>query len=375
MSIFRSLRLVGYHNKQSVLKLRYDLGRELVVLISSAVLLGLFAYIFRDFLNDKLRAIPPSEQAAIARVFATVLLLMVGPLVAAPIYRLWRDDPSLRSFALRSGERPAIIKGFLGLQTLILIIFAYVLYWQLVGIPWGKWELTYALMWQGLSLILGFLRLALHREKSSPIFKPLLDDSPSKRLKTLTDWRWKQIFLRNRLAKLCLGLAFFLQVASGVLLAPPLRAPFPLAILIAMASGLLIACAPSFQLEEDMRAIWFERQIACSHEEYVAVYQRICLRLAVGFGISAVVIALLVRGFEAAPETLKLMPITALFPLLLPAVMFQIAPERPLLQIMTIALVGLFLGTAIFAHWGSIVVLPVALTYAKQYQQNNFYRS
>jgi len=55
--------------------------------------------------------------------------------------------------------------------------------------------------------------------------------------------------------------------------------------------------------------------------------------------------------------------------------MFQIAAERPSLQIMTIALIGLFLGTAIFAHWGAIALLPIALTYAKQYQQNNFYRS
>ncbi len=142
-----------------------------------------------------------------------------------------------------------------------------------------------------------------------------------------------------------------------------------------MGSGNLIAAAPSFQLQEDMRAIWFERQIACSHEEYVAVYQKICVRLALGFGLSAVLIAFATRGLEAPVETLKLMAITALFPLLLPAVMFQIAAERPSLQIMTISLIGLFLGTAIFAHWAAIALLPIALTYAKQYQQNNFYRS
>ncbi len=375
MSMFRSLRLVSTYNKQFFMKLRYDLGRELVVLISSAVLLGLFAYIFRDFLNDKLRAIPPNEQASLARAFATVLILLVGPLLAAPIHKLWQEEPSLRSFALRSGETPAVLKSFLVIQTLILIAFAYLGYWRLIGNPWGHWPLGQGAVWQSLSLGLGMMRLGLHRERPSPRFKPLLDDKPSNRLNTLIAWRWKQIFLRNRLAKLCLGSAFLLQVASAVLLAPPLRAPFPLAVLIAMTSGLLIACAPSFQLEEDMRAIWFERQIACSHEEYVAVYQRIAIRLALVFGLSAIAMAFAARGFTLAPETLKLLPITALFPLLLPAVMFQIAPERPLLQIMTIGLIGLFLSTAIFAHWGAVALLPVALTYAKQYQQNNFYRS
>lgn len=373
MSIFRSLRLVGYHNKQFFLKLRYDLGRELVVLISSAVLLGLFAYIFRDFLNDKLRAIPPAEQASLARAFATLILLLVGPVIATPIYSLWRDEPSLRSFAFRSGEDPFTIKVFLVIQSSILVACAYFVYWRFIGLPWGKWEAASIVLWQGLSLTLAAFRLVLHREKPAKAFKALLDDRASSRIQTLFAWRWKQIFLRNRLAKLCLGLAFLLQLVSGALLL--LHAPFPLAILIAMGSGLLIACAPSFQLQEDMRAIWFERQIACSHEEYVAVYQKICVRLALGFGLSAAIIGLATRGFEVPQETLKLFAITALFPLLLPAVMFQIAAERPSLQIMTIALIGLFLGTAIFAHWGAIALLPIALTYAKQYQQNNFYRS
>jgi hypothetical protein len=373
MSINRSVRLVGYHNKQFFLKLKYDLGRELVVLISSTVLLGLFAYIFRDFLNDKLRVIPPNEQAAIARAFATILLLLVGPIIAAPIQRLWREEPSLRSFATRSGERPETVRGFLLLQTAVLLALAYILFWKFIGIPWGQWALPSIILWQSLSLLLGALRLFLHKEKEPKAFKALLSDKPSKRINTLTDWRWRQIFLRNRIAKLCLGLAFFLQLGGGVLLF--LKAPFALAVLIAMGSGLLIASALSFQLEEDMRAIWFERQIACSHEEYVAVYQRIAYRLAFGFGLAAILVAFAARGFDAAPETLKLLAITALFPLLLPAVMFQIAPERPMLQIMTIALIGLFLGTAIFAHWASLIVLPIALTYAKQYQQNNFYRS
>lgn len=373
MSISRSLRLALYHNKQFFLKLRYDLGRELVVLISSTVLLGLFAYIFRDFLNDKLRAIPSGEQAAIARAFATVLALLVGPIIAAPIHALWREEPSLKSFATRSGEEPQTVLGFLFLQTVLLVSLAYFVFWKFIGIPWGQWSVTSIILWQSLSLLLGALRLFLHKEKDAKAFKALLDDKQSTRINTLTDWRWRQIFLRNRIAKLCLGLAFFLQLAGGVLLY--MHAPFALAVLIAMASGLLIACAPSFQLEEDMRAIWFERQIACSHEEYVAVYQRIAYRLAAGFGLSAIIIAFAGRGFDAAPETLKLLAITALFPLLLPAVMFQIAPERPMLQIMTIALIGLFLGTAIFAHWAALIVLPIALTYAKQYQQNNFYRS
>ncbi|MBC7658467.1 MAG: hypothetical protein H7249_02035 [Chitinophagaceae bacterium] len=373
MSLSRSLRLTWTHNKQFFQKLRYDLGRELVVLISSAVLLGLFAYIFRDFINDKLKAIPPSEQASIARGFATFLLLLTGPLLASPIHRLWRDEPSLRSFANRSGENPRTISGFLVIQTFIILVFGFGIYWQFIGRPWGHWDVLQIALWQSASLCLGIFRLVLHKEKTLPSFKPLLNDQPSTRIETLIAWRWKQIFLRNRIAKLCLMLAFLLQIFGGALFA--LKAPFPLAVLIAMGSGILIACAPSFQLEEDMRAIWFERQVGSSHAEYVAVYQKICQNLALVFGLSVLLISFATRGIAAPTDTLKLFAITALFPLLLPAVMFQIAPERPVLQIMTITLIGIFLGTAIFAHWASVALVPIALVYAKQYQQNNFYRS
>lgn len=375
MNFLRSLRLVRTHNKQFFLKLRYDLGRELVVLISSLVLLGLFAYIFRDFLNEKLKVIPAEQQAGIARAFALGLLMILGAVLAAPVHKLWKEEPGLRSFALRSGENPATVRLFLLLQTALLLILPYVFYWRFAGIPWGHWTFREALVLQTLSLIITGVRYFFFSEKKEKEdkCKPLLDDRPDTRAKAMRLWRIRQIFLRNRLAKLCLGLAVFLQIGSALLLGQ--GAPFALAVLLAMASGLLTAAAPSFQLEEDMRAIWFERQIACSHEEYVEAYQGISFQLALILGLLALAAGFLGRGLEAPLETLKLAAIAGLFPAMFPAVMFQIAPERSLLQIMTIALVGLFLGTAIFAHWASLVILPIAMIYAKQYQRNNFYRS
>jgi hypothetical protein len=375
VNFFRALRLVGTHNKQYFLRLRHDLGRELVVLISSLVLLGLFAYIFRDFLNEKLKVIPAEQQAGIARLFAFSLLMVLGPWIASPIRKLWRQEPSLRSFALRSGENPSTVRLYLIVQTSLIVLLSYTFYWRYVGLPWGRWSLAGSLTWLSLSLALGLMRLAFFGEAKSrdDTFRPLLDDGESTRLQTIRLWRTRQIYLRNRLAKLCLALALLVQVASGLLLAQ--GAPLALAILLAMVTGLLTAAAPSFQLEEDMRAIWFERQIACSHDEYLSAYQAISVRLALLVAIATIVAAFLGRGTELPFDSLKVAAVASLFPLMFPAVMFQIAPERSILQIMTIALIGLFLGTAIFAHWASIILVPIAVTYAKQYQKNNFYRS
>lgn len=372
----RALRLVLLQNKQSLLRLRYDLGRELVVIISSAVLLGLFAYIFHDFLTEKLAVIPVEQRLRISSGFAAILLLVLGPWLGSLIDRLWRQDPSLAAFARRSGEVPRTIHAYLIIQTLILLGIGYGLYWASVGRLWAQWTPLNTGLLQVASVALGAARARFGRSpQSDREMKPILRDRDEGRKRTLVAWRWHQMLERNRLARTCLLAAFGVQIGLGLLLY--LGAPFALAVLLAMLSGLLASCAPAFQLEEDMRAIWFERQMGCSHEEYVAVYQRLSFILATLLSVSII----LIFALSGAParidwlEGLKLAPISGLFPALLPAIMFQLAPERPILQLMIIGLVGLFLGTAIFAHWGFFALIPIALTYAKQYQQNNFYRS
>lgn len=371
-----SLRLLFLQNKQLALRLRYDLGRELVVIISSAVLLGLFAYIFHDFLTDKLTVIPDEQRLRITSGFAAVVLLLLGPWLGSRLDRLWRQDPSLAAFARRSGEEPKAIDRYLGLQTILLFVLGYGFFWLLIGRYWARWSWPTTGILQAASIAFAGGRFRYgHIVNHEKEMDPILKDKEESRGKTLFGWRWFQMIKRNRLARACLIAAFVLQGFLGLLLYA--GAPFSLAVLLSMIIGLLASCAPAFQLEEDMRAIWFERQMGCSHEEYVDVYQRLCLLLALIFGVTS----MLAFGLSMAwthiswLEALKLAPISGLFPALLPAVMFQLAPERPILQLMIIGLVGLFLGTAIFAHWGFLALVPIALSYAKKYQQNNFYRS
>jgi hypothetical protein len=201
---------------------------------------------------------------------------------------------------------------------------------------------------------------------------PMLSDRVQSRSQTLLLWRWHQMFRRNRMAKLCLAMSGILSIGfTGMLF---LHWPFFLIILGVMLGSLGIACAVAFQLEEDIRAIWFERQIGCSHQEFVAVYQRLCYALGLAYGLSLFLI------LACSPQSLwqegwKILPIAALFPCLLPSVMFQLAPDRPFLQILVTALIGLFLGTAIYAHGGATALVPVVIYYAKHYQEGNFYRS
>jgi hypothetical protein len=366
----RIVSLIFQHNKQSFTRIRYDWGRELLVMASTGILLGLFYYMFHDFLQDKLNDLPTSFRDMIAQRLRTAVMLSLGLWVGGRLANLYRDEPGWAHFALRAGEEPAVVHAFRLGQSLLLILVSYGIFWHFFA--------------PELSLQLGSLALAIasfaimHYKKPSgreEALKPILRDVTESRERTLFSWRWFQMVQRNRLCRLCLGISLVLQLSIGVM--HGLGWPLVLTVLATMLASAILAWAVAFQLEEDMRAVWFERQLGCSHEEFVKVYQEICWML--GLGAAALsLVAALVSGLpsrEPLWEWLKLLPIAALFPIITPAVMFQVAPERPLLQILITGLIGLFLGTAIYAHYLSILLVPIAITYAKNYQKDNFYRS
>jgi|GEM_PF-2735119 hypothetical protein len=372
------LRLVWLHNKQSLIRLRYDFGREVVVIISAITLLGLFFYIFHDFLHQKVRDIPEPIRERLIAGFLVSLLLLLGPWIGGRIRRLWSEDAGWSTYTERLGENPRMLAAFRILQSCLVIGASYALYWLWLLPAFTSKPLAQGWLWQVLSLGLGAAR-AWWLQPSAPDrrlqLEPILDDREISRVRTLILWRWHQLTRRNRLSRLCLGLALVLQLAAIGLGA--WAWPFFLIILLSMLSSLLLASAAAFQLEEDMRAIWFERQMGCSHDEYVRVYQYLCWGLGAAMGLLALTGTLVFRKPEVLPlaEAWKILPIAALFPSILPSIMFQLAPDRPLLQILVTALIGLFLGTAIYAHGLALFLVPLFTHYAKHYQSDNFYRT
>ncbi|MDQ3230901.1 MAG: hypothetical protein M3Q07_03700, partial [Pseudobdellovibrionaceae bacterium] len=297
-------------------------------------------------------------------------MLGLGLWVGGRLSNLFRDEPGWANFAQRSGEDPWVVNAFRLGQALILILVSYGIFWRFFA-P--------SLALQCGSLALAGVTFAIMRTKKegqrTQSLKPILRDAEESRSRTLRSWRWFQIVQRNRLCRLCLGMSLVLQLLIGVM--HGFDWPLFLTVLATILASALLSWSVAFQLEEDMRAVWFERQLGCSHEEFVKVYQEICWMLGLGLAALSLVTALItgVPGRAPLSEWLKLLPIAALFPIITPAVMFQVAPERPLLQILITGLIGLFLGTAIYAHYLSVFLVPIAITYAKNYQKDNFYRS
>jgi hypothetical protein len=325
---------------------------------------------FHDFLQDKLNDLPTQLRELIATRLRAAVMLGLGLWVGGRLSSLFRDEPGWADFALRSGEDPWVVRAFRLGQSLLLILVSYGIFWYFFQPE---------LILQIGSLLLASLTLVIMRNKkegtSAQNLKPILRDAEESRARTLRSWRWFQIMKRNRLCRLCLGISLVIQLFIGVM--HGLGWPLFLTVLATMLASALLAWAVAFQLEEDMRAVWFERQLGCSHEEFVKVYEEICWMLGLGLALLSLMTALVtgVPGRTPLTEWLKLLPIAALFPIITPAIMFQVAPERPLLQILITGLIGLFLGTAIYAHALSILLVPIAITYAKNYQKDNFYRS
>ena len=373
------LRLLFLQNKQSLIRLRYDVGRELVVLLSGTVLLGLFYYMFHDFLHEKLSGVSPAFRASLGHQLIIILLLLLGPLAAGGVRGLWQKGPGWIAFGSRSGERQSVIQSFRWIQSVLTFLVAYGLFFAIVIPGFGFDGQSQSRLWPWVLLSLGLAaaRLLLLQpydpgEGKGSELRPMLSDNQQSRKATLLLWRWHQVLRRNRMARLCLGLTSLLSFIVALMLLSSW--PFFLAILITMVASLALACAVAFQLEEDMRSVWFERQIGCSHEEFVAVYQSLCYGIGAAFGVAMFAIAFLLHP-TLGTDGWKIMPIAALFPSLLPAVMFQLAPDRPLLQILVTALIGLFLATAIFAHGAALALVPLVIYYAKHYQKDNFYRT
>ncbi len=374
MDLKAALHLCYWQNSSTLTRIRYDFGREIVLMFSSATLLGLFFYIFKDFLQEKIAHLP--SQGALVFALLAAVLVLGGPWIGARIAELLGSEASWRNFATRCGEKPSTLRLFLGLQTSFMLLIFYGCFWKGI-VPAFKLAEPYRLWpWQGLSLLLAALRVLFGPKQSAPsalTLKPILNDEPTSRRKTLVLWRWYQLVRRHQLARLCMGLIAGLWVLL-VGLAYSAWPPF-LLILVSLLASILLAAAVAFQLEEDMRFIWFERQLGCSHEEYVAVYQQLCLALGLSLALALGLPLALLQPSIFWSETWKVLPIAALCPLLLPSVMFQLAPDRSLLQILVIALLGLFVGTAIYAHALGLLLVPLVIYYAKQYQKDNFYRS
>ncbi len=382
----RTLTLFGISIKAALHRLHHDLGRELVVAACAAVLLATFWYVFNDFLNVEVRSLSEKMRDFFAHGAAGVVLLTALAAAQRLIRAERTADDSLRSAAWRLGETAANLRAFMYLRYTSITIICFGIAWYVIM----RWLvvvrpskivvvqsalLVMLLIWQRLNNSVD----ATNTASQPPSVTDMRFADRSSPTAVMVRWRLMQILRRNRTTRLCLGIAtvFALLTAYSVWR----HAPFAATIMAAFACGIFLATAMAFQLAEDLQYAWAERCMGVSHEQFIKTYYLVGIILAIGFGLPVLALTNAAAwsngdlNREIAISFLKL-PVMIFVPcFLLPQIGLQVDGRRPAIQIMMLVLFGLFIVTAIYAHWLSIVILFLMRSFTEQNQQGHFYRA
>ena len=366
--------LMSIQLKSIVRKLRYDLVSEIVVLICALVLIGLFYYIFQDFLNVKLQTVPKESQEKIARAFAVGIIAVTALFLRSTLNKQTDHEPKVAQFAARLGEPPRIVRFFRLYFNLLAQVTVFGLQWLIIHRYIYRFDFQVACLIQLVTSC--FLLLPSFSQKTAArqvtqSYRPMQLPEQSC-VRTLTKWRLVQMIVRRRNCQLTLILAGL--TLAIVALASKLAMPAGALVLLAMLASILTAGALIFQLETDVRYAWLEKGLGVSHGQYVNAYLLAGLLLAGVFSVGAgLAVYIFWQDFDQ-DLIAKIALITAIGPLSVAAIMFQLDASKALLQFMSIFFICLFLGTAIYINTLFAALFPVLLYYALKYQDQQFYQ-
>ncbi len=364
-----SLRLAfgaGWH------RLRHDLIQELVVLLCGGVLLAVFFYIFNDFINDKVAHLGGVLQQQLLGIFCGAILFLSGWMSAVLFAREAWQEFSLHRWQHRLGEHPKLLRHFLILYACCLALGGFVVAELILQLtPWHAPMPQRLLTFAFGSAIGLFLQRWLHKRDERPEEKTIATKpfTNGNKIAVMVRWRMMQMLKRSRVCQIFLAGGACVGVVGGV--AAIAGFPSVALALFALGQGYLLSAMLLWQLQDDLRAAWMERNAGVSHQEIVKVYQRLSWGVAVG---SALFFAIVAQVWHYS-DGWKLPLLAALAPLLTPGLMFQIDARRPALQSIALFLIALFCGTAILVHGLAALLVPLIMHQATQYQTNRYYRA
>ncbi len=352
-------------------RLRHDLGRELTVLIASVVLFATFFYVFNDFLNVQVLSLSAAMRERGAEVAAFVVLLIAALSTARLLRNEWRGENTLKRTATYLGEDQAVVRTYLGARLATTLIIGHGLAW------WVTWRwlvkptpvqaVVAELVLLGTTLALTSLSPGKRRDDNVTA-----TDGPALTgIKALVAWRWRQMLWRNRATRSCFLAA--LPFLGLIALSAWRGAPLFVSVVAAMVAGILAASSLAFQMAEDLPNAWTERGFGVSHADFVKAYLLLGLRIA-GLLLVAAAVTQLALSSDVN-GALKVGAVAAIPAIAAPGLLLQIDGRRPAVNILLILIAGLFLGTAVFAHWLALVLIPVLHYWALQSQAGRFYRA
>ncbi|MCX6111556.1 MAG: hypothetical protein NTZ90_18315 [Proteobacteria bacterium] len=362
-------------------RLRHDLARELTFAIASCVLIATFFYVFNDFLNVQVAALSAAMHQRFAKLASIALLLLTGARAATWLRHERFAATGVRQMARHLGEKRTTLQAWSWLYTLTLTSFSHGLCWWIIHRYLTPWSLPQAALFEAMLLVTTALVV---RWPAAP--QPAMQrDSALERDRslglTLYLWRLRQIVGRNRASQFALILStmFLLLVALAAMRTLPLF----VAALCSLAAGYTSTAALIFHLADDLPSAWTERGSGVTHDRFVTTYFWLGATLAGAYALAASCAYLSGTaalgggelGIATIGQALQLAAVAIVPGLTAPMLCMQIDGRRSGINLLLLLIAALFVGTAVFAHWLGLGLIPVLGSFALKSQAGRFYRA
>ena len=364
-------------------RLRHDLGRELSVLIASCVMFATFFYVFNDFLNVQVAEIALNMRHAFARTLAIVVLLICT--AAGAFYVRKREARGVMQMAASLGESDRTLRIYHYLHAGTLLAAWHGGAWYLILRWLEPWPPLSLAVVEGTLLIGTFMLPQMPksrgREGLEPRSRPSLNARMQSKISVLTRWRLQQILSRSRLSRIFLGLSVgFLTLVA---LAAARSAPPFVAAIAGLAAGYCTAGTLCIQMASDLKHAWLERGVGVTHNEFIRAYHFTGGILGFLVGCSAAIAYLIgITSGSVNPDVgasiltaAKVIAVAAVPAVTVPCLLLQIDGRRLAVNLLLILIVSLFIGTAVFAHWLGVLLIPLLIGAAGPSQAGRFYRA
>lgn len=364
-------------------RLRHDLGRELSILIASCVMFATFFYVFNDFLNVQVAEIAINMRHAFARTLAIVVLLICT--AAGAFYVRKQEVRSVMQMAINLGESDRTVRIYRYLHAGTLLAAWHGGAWYLILRWLERWPTLSLVVAEGGMLLITFMLpqspKILERQSLAPKTKQPRAAHARGKISVLTYWRLQQILSRSRLSRVFLVLSggFLALVAFAAARAAP---PFVSAV-AGLAAGYCTAATLCVQMASDLKHAWLERGVGITHDEFIRAYHYtgVILGLLVGCGVALAYLVGSTAG-SVNPNMIasiltgaKMLAVAAVPAVTAPCLLLQIDGRRLAVNLLLILIVSLFIGTAVFAHWLGVLLIPLLIGAAGPSQAGRFYRA
>jgi hypothetical protein len=347
-----------------------NLGKEIVTAICALVLVGLFFYMFTDFLNAQLSLIDQSTQQAAKDIFSYLICTISAGLSVSFIKT---DNPTVHfstsGWLYAIGESPKVLWGFRALRALtisaILSFISYRITTNLIeSSPENLFGFSIATF-----IIATLFGLVL---KPKPKVVPELKEIPTNKFL----WRLNIILKRNRISKALIKIS---SAFSLLLLLPQVAGSTLFTWAIFFIIGLVASFSLYSHLSEEISSSWLDKNSGMSHIEFIGL--TIKTSASIGFALCLFTIFIYIFSLQIQGLHFSLLfGIQLIFTLLIPTlvvpnIILQIDARRTSINMMSGFLISLFLCTAVFAHIAAVILIPILFYYGQSTQVDRYYRA